>query len=67
MNNTTGTGRPLSPRLDELDQPLHLITDKVLVAHLRLEPQDQFVEEQDDPGVAEELGVPGDDLEAVLQ
>lgn len=54
-------------RLDQFDQSLHLVADEVLFAHFRLEPQHQFVEEENNSGVAEGLGVPRDDLEAVLQ
>jgi hypothetical protein len=53
--------------LDQFHQALYLVADEVLLPHVCLEPEDQLVEEEHDAVVAERLGMPGDDLQPVLQ
>ena len=59
MNDTIGNAPLGHAGLDELDELAHLRVDELLVAHVRLQPQDQLVQEEDQAVVAEAAGVLG--------
>ncbi|MFO0756700.1 MAG: hypothetical protein U0359_09425 [Byssovorax sp.] len=53
--------------LDELDELLDFVVKKREVRGAGGEPEDEFVEEEDDAGITEPFGVAGEDGEAVVE
>ncbi len=54
-------------RLDQFDECVHLGVDELLIGHVCLQPQDELIEEEDQPVVSEIAGVVADHRQAVLQ
>ncbi len=67
MNDTIGSARSGVTGLDELDQLADLIVDELLIGHMRLQPEDQLVEEEDQAVIAELFSVSADHRQTVLQ